>query len=54
MNASISSTPAGRGRLHHRLDLGDVEAERLLAQDVLARGGRPQGPLGVQVLGSGM
>ena len=50
MKASIRKTPLLRGRDDgHRL--GGVHADRLLAEDVLARLGRPDRPLGVERVG---
>ena len=50
MNASISRTPATRARVDHRWASAAVMRQRLLAQDVLARLGRRDRPLGVEVV----
>ena len=47
MNASVSRRPAALGRVERLLDVGRVPAQRLLAEDVLARLERPDRPLAV-------
>ena len=51
MNASISRTPAARQPSIISAASAALSAERLLAEHVLAGRGRPQRPLGVQVVG---
>ena len=51
MNASISSTPGALARGDHLPGLGRAHRQRLLAQHVLAGGGGPLRPLGVEVVG---
>ena len=50
MNASISSTPASRAGVDHRLRLARRQRQRLLAQHVLAGPRRGDRPLGVEVV----